>query len=116
MSEENKKTEDAAKSKIGRRDFLQGLGTVPVLGVFGYALARKISHDKKRMGVQSKTSVLADLSDIHVALLGAGAQGDILMNACLKIPGVRFKAVCDIWTDCIHHRNLHSKLSIHKGC
>jgi len=36
--------------------------------------------------------------DINVALLGAGAQGQVLMNACLKIPGVRFKAVCDIWT------------------
>jgi len=35
--------------------------------------------------------------DINVALLGAGSQGQILMNACLQIPGVRFKAVCDIW-------------------
>jgi len=35
--------------------------------------------------------------DINVALLGAGEQGQVLMNACLKIPGVRFKAVCDIW-------------------
>ena len=35
--------------------------------------------------------------DINVALLGAGAEGQVLMNACLKIPGVRFKAVCDIW-------------------
>jgi len=35
--------------------------------------------------------------NINVALLGAGEQGQVLMNACLKIPGVRFKAVCDIW-------------------
>jgi predicted dehydrogenase len=35
--------------------------------------------------------------DINVALLGAGTQGQVLMSACLKIPGVRFKAVCDIW-------------------
>ena len=35
--------------------------------------------------------------DIHVALLGAGEQGQVLMSACLKIPGIRFKAVCDIW-------------------
>ncbi len=35
--------------------------------------------------------------DINVALLGAGAEGQVLMDACLKIPGVRFKAVCDIW-------------------
>jgi predicted dehydrogenase len=40
----------------------------------------------------------AKADDINVALLGAGAQGQVLMNACLKIPGIRFKAVCDIWT------------------
>jgi len=36
--------------------------------------------------------------DINIGLLGCGAQGQVLMNACLKIPGIRFKAVCDIWT------------------
>ena len=36
--------------------------------------------------------------DINIALLGCGAQGQVLMNSMLKIPGVRFKAVCDIWT------------------
>jgi predicted dehydrogenase len=36
-------------------------------------------------------------NDLNVALLGAGAQGQVLMQACLKIPNVRFKAVCDIW-------------------
>ncbi|UCG59137.1 MAG: twin-arginine translocation signal domain-containing protein, partial [Phycisphaerales bacterium] len=36
-------------------------------------------------------------NDINVALLGAGAQGRTLMESCLKIPGIRFKAVCDIW-------------------
>ena len=39
------------------------------------------------------------VDDINVALLGAGAQGQVLMNACLKIPGIRFKAVCDIWKE-----------------
>jgi predicted dehydrogenase len=36
--------------------------------------------------------------DLNVALLGAGAQGQVLLGSCLKIPGLRFKAVCDIWT------------------
>ena len=36
--------------------------------------------------------------DLNIGLLGCGAQGQVLMNACLKIPGIRFKAVCDIWT------------------
>jgi predicted dehydrogenase len=35
--------------------------------------------------------------ELRIALIGAGAQGQVLMNSCLKIPGVRFQAVCDIW-------------------
>lgn len=40
--------------------------------------------------------------DVNVALIGAGAQGEVLLNACLKTGsdlGIRFKAVCDIWED-----------------
>ncbi len=36
-------------------------------------------------------------NDINIALLGAGAEGQILMEAIRKIPNVKFKAVCDIW-------------------
>ena len=39
---------------------------------------------------------------INVALLGAGAQGQVLMNACLKLgknSGIHFRAVCDIWKE-----------------
>ena len=35
--------------------------------------------------------------ELHVAIIGAGTQGMVLMQNCLKIPGVRFVAVCDIW-------------------
>ncbi len=35
---------------------------------------------------------------IKVGLIGCGEQGRILLNAVLKIPDVRFTAVCDIWT------------------
>jgi predicted dehydrogenase len=34
---------------------------------------------------------------IAVAIIGPGSQGRNLMQRCLKIPGVRFVAVCDIW-------------------
>ncbi len=35
--------------------------------------------------------------DLNVAIIGCGAEGMVLMNACLRIPGIRFKAICDIW-------------------
>jgi len=39
----------------------------------------------------------AEPDPIHVAILGAGNHGRQLLRYCLKIPGVRFKAACDIW-------------------
>jgi predicted dehydrogenase len=37
--------------------------------------------------------------DVNVAIIGSGAQGQVLLNACLNIPGLHFRAVCDIWAD-----------------
>jgi len=37
------------------------------------------------------------LADLNIALVGLGAEGMVLMDALLRIPGIRFKAVCDIW-------------------
>ena len=34
---------------------------------------------------------------INVALIGCGSQGHVLIDAALKIPALRFKAVCDVW-------------------
>lgn len=34
---------------------------------------------------------------VNVALIGCGEEGRILSNAALNIPGIRFRAVCDIW-------------------
>jgi len=34
---------------------------------------------------------------VNVAVVGYGAEGEILTDAAMKIPGVRFHAVCDIW-------------------
>lgn len=47
--------------------------------------------------IKSANSLGSD--NINLALLGAGAQGQVLINSCLKIPGVRFKAICDIWKE-----------------
>ena len=34
---------------------------------------------------------------LNVALIGAGEQGRALVEAAIRVPGVRFQAVCDIW-------------------
>ncbi len=38
-------------------------------------------------------------NDLNIGIIGVGAQGQVLMNACLKIKNVKFRAVCDIWED-----------------
>ncbi|NOY82814.1 MAG: Gfo/Idh/MocA family oxidoreductase [Kiritimatiellaeota bacterium] len=37
------------------------------------------------------------LEDLHLAMIGVGAQGRVLLRDSLKVPGVRFVAICDIW-------------------
>lgn len=39
----------------------------------------------------------AQADDLNVAIIGAGTHGRDLINYCLDIPGVRFRAVADIW-------------------
>ncbi|MBN1480155.1 gfo/Idh/MocA family oxidoreductase [candidate division KSB1 bacterium] len=38
-----------------------------------------------------------DTSDLRIAIVGTGAEGQVLIDAALKIPDIRFVAVCDIW-------------------
>ena len=44
--------------------------------------------------------------DINVAIIGLGQQGRTLLDNCVKIAGVRIKAVCDIWH---YHRKRGSR-------
>jgi len=73
------------KERIDRRSFLHSAAAAGA----GLALSPMVSG-------QTDNGKKPD--DINVALLGAGTQGWVLASTCLKIPGVRFKAVCDIWT------------------
>jgi len=102
--EDTKDKQDAPVTErgkaIGRRDILQGLSAVPVLGLFGYAVKKQIGYENARLETKTATTAPAGkLSDINVALLGGGDQGEVLLNSMLKIQGLRFRAVCDIWTE-----------------
>jgi predicted dehydrogenase len=105
MADDNDKAKDktpaaGAPARLGRRDLLMGLSTVPALGLFGYAWSRQQQHTRQRREeAAAAPQAPADLQEINIALLGAGAQGQVLMEAMLRIPGLRFRAVCDIWTE-----------------
>ncbi len=76
---------DSFEKSIGRRDFLR------VTAAAGAGLMLSPMALGQTGGSKG--------DDLNIALLGSGAQGQILLTACLKIPGIRFKAVCDIWTE-----------------
>ena len=73
---------------IDRRNFLRSTAAIGVGLVLSPMVTGQEGGGKKP-------------DDLNVAMLGTGEQGQILMNACLKMgknSGIRFKAVCDIWT------------------
>jgi predicted dehydrogenase len=85
--------------KLDRRDLLKGLSTVPALGLFGYAWQKQRAYQQAAAEAQVAPTQAADVQTVNVALLGAGAQGQVLTDSMLRIPGLRFRAVCDIWTE-----------------
>ncbi|MBN2411724.1 Gfo/Idh/MocA family oxidoreductase [candidate division KSB1 bacterium] len=77
--------EQRQSQRLDRRNFL----TLSVTAGAGLLLSSRTESQ----------SLPAKNDDINVALLGVGSQGQVLLDACLKIPGLRFRAVCDIWTE-----------------
>jgi len=71
---------------ISRRRFLRSAAAAGA----GLALAQGVS------GQESQSPARPD--DLNVAIIGVGEQGRVLIEAAVRIPGVRFKAVCDIWS------------------
>jgi predicted dehydrogenase len=90
-----------AGRKLDRRDVLLGLSTVPALGLFGYAWKKQHEYEQRPKEAASARTAAAskNVAEVNVALLGAGAQGQVLLDAMLRIPGLRFRAVCDVWTE-----------------
>lgn len=83
-------------SHLSRRSFLKtsaaaGLGAA----VSGSGLARQ---DAAAQTAPTAPQPAPQPDDIRVALIGAGEQGRVLMESCLRIPGIRIAAVCDIWS------------------
>jgi hypothetical protein len=100
---------DDEKGNVTRRDVLKGLSTVPALGLFAYAWDKQRDYQQARVAeAAAPANAPADLQVINIALLGAGAQGQVLTDSMLRIPGLRFRAVCDIWTEYNQKRVVNS--------
>jgi predicted dehydrogenase len=75
-------------SGINRREFLQTAAAASAM----LALAQAGFAQDNEIPVFKPSS-----EDLNVGIIGIGAQGRILIESSLRIPGIRFQAVCDIW-------------------
>lgn len=82
------RTTPSADGGLSRRNFLR-------TGAAGAGLA--ILGATPRTRAQAPAATPAAGEEIKVALVGCGAQGRVLMEACASIPNLKFVAVCDIW-------------------
>ena len=85
----SEKIKNSPFSKVTRRDFLKSTASAGL----GVALAGS-PLSKPAPAYQEETN---DADSLNIAIIGAGAQGRVLIESCLRIPGIRIVALCDIW-------------------
>ena len=66
----------AEKNEINRRSFVKKSAAAGAGLIFAPMIMRQARAN--------------DSNDLNIALLGAGAQGNVLMNACLKSKNIKF--------------------------
>ncbi|MCX6566756.1 MAG: Gfo/Idh/MocA family oxidoreductase [Candidatus Aminicenantes bacterium] len=82
---------------VSRRSFLKtsaaaGLGAA----IGGTVLGQTGTPSQNQAPAAGRPSPKPE--DLKIALIGAGEQGRVLMESCLRIPGIRIAAICDIWS------------------
>ncbi len=84
---------------IRRRDFIKSTTAAGLAAAFaGRALSQEKPQDKTALPPQPQPAAhVGAEEELRVALIGCGEQGRVLMEACLRIPGIHIAAVCDIW-------------------
>jgi len=101
----SKKDETQRAKDISRRDFFQSAAAGAGLVLTRKAFAQETEASAP---VAEASASITDASpgaassgpkpeDLNVAIIGPGSQGRMLMQKALKIEGIRFVAVCDIW-------------------
>ena len=92
MVSKDSEKKNSRKRYLSRRDFLKSSATAGL----GAALAGGALGQTAQTPGGKPAAARPD--ELRVALIGAGEQGRVLLESCLRIPGIRIVAVCDIWS------------------
>ncbi len=82
-----------SRRALSRRDFLVSSTTAGL----GMALAGGALGQEARPENPLPAPRINAADEVRVGLIGAGEQGRVILESCLRIPGVRIAALCDIW-------------------
>jgi hypothetical protein len=93
----------AAKTEAQKRAAIKSAATKPVSKpVSGPAAAKPAAKPVAKPAAVKPTTPIArpveKVERLNVAIIGAGSQGRNLMLNALRIPGINFVAVADIWS------------------
>jgi predicted dehydrogenase len=83
----------AGRSGVSRRQFLRTAAATGAGAVLSRVAAAQVSQPASQPTSQPTTKPF----NFNLGIVGTGKQGRVLLNAMFKIPGLQFKAVCDIW-------------------
>ena len=72
---------------ISRRDFIRSIT----------AAGASLAAARYALGEVAPVASKPAADELRVAIIGAGKQGRVLLESCIRIPGLRFVGVCDIW-------------------
>lgn len=82
---------------LSRRDFLMAAAAVAGSGiVMAQGTTSTTTNNATSTGPLIKTST-EKAERVNVAVIGCGAEGRVLIDSLIHIPGVNIIAICDIW-------------------
>ncbi len=104
MDGENNKDKNYSKNKIGRREVIKSLATIPVLGAFAYGWYKKRNYDKflkesilENVNLDAVNPVferkVSNKKQIRLGIIGTGGRG----RALLKGAGFLRPEIIDDW-------------------
>jgi predicted dehydrogenase len=79
-----------------RREFLQG-GLSIGAGAAWLASYAAAADEPRAPDKQAAAGKPSAPDELNLAVIGIGSQGRALIRAAMLVPGVRFRALCDIW-------------------